>query len=194
MSVSGGKEINGDKWIFNTYEQWQKEHFPWWSKRTIERIFEQLHKMLIVESCQPEGRKSRKKYYRLNTGMWLKLLNGSLPFPDGDKLSLSITTSCHDRSRQNGVFPSTEHTVQNTRTESLKKSPLSRRSKYPTEEQFNAFLEKEGLEEISSKRPDLYDYLVGRDWTDTDGNPIDKWRNYVRGLNTTIDDATHTNS
>lgn len=60
--------MDGHKWIFNTLEQWQKTYFPFWSLDTIQRTFEELHKKHIVEWCQPEGRASRRKYYRVNFG------------------------------------------------------------------------------------------------------------------------------
>lgn len=78
LSVPGGREITGEHWVFNTYEQWQSEHFPWWHTKTIQNIFTRLEEMLIVESCQPDGGMSRKKYYRLNRGMWAKMLSGTL--------------------------------------------------------------------------------------------------------------------
>ena len=76
-----GRTIEGHRWIFNTYEEWRMAYFPFWSARTIERVFANLHTMGIVESCQPEGRESRRKYYRLNEGMKLKLLKGDIPDP-----------------------------------------------------------------------------------------------------------------
>lgn len=59
----------GEKWIWNTYEGWQADYFPFWSTRTIRRIFDELETKFVVISSQPEGFKSRKKYYRLNKGM-----------------------------------------------------------------------------------------------------------------------------
>lgn len=63
-----GKVIDGEKWVYNTYEEWQKDWFPWWSIDTIQRIFRSLEERMIIISCQPEGKKSRRKYYRINQG------------------------------------------------------------------------------------------------------------------------------
>lgn len=60
-----GKEIAGEKWVFNTYEKWQQNYFSWWSIPTIQRIFSELEGKALVVSCQPEGVMSRRKYYRL---------------------------------------------------------------------------------------------------------------------------------
>ena len=62
-----GKIINGKKWVFNTYEGWQ-EWFSWMHVRTIRRHFTRLEQLGFLESCQPEGVLSRRKYYRLTVG------------------------------------------------------------------------------------------------------------------------------
>lgn len=66
MNPKSGKVIDGHKWVWNTYSEWQKDHFPWWSIDTIKRIFQSLEARGFVESIQPEGGKSRIKYYRTN--------------------------------------------------------------------------------------------------------------------------------
>lgn len=60
-----GKEIDGHRWIFNTYKDWQSDHFPFWSQDTIMRIFQYLKKSAMIDFIQPEGRDSRQKYYRV---------------------------------------------------------------------------------------------------------------------------------
>lgn len=61
-----GKMIDGRRWVFNTYEGWQK-YFPWISVRSLRRYFLSLEKEKFLLSCQPEGTMSRRKYYRVNT-------------------------------------------------------------------------------------------------------------------------------
>ena len=68
-----GRRIDGHKWVWNTYEDWQRDFFSFWSTRTIRRAFQDLEKRGLVVSCQPDGHASRKKYYRLNQGMEMKL-------------------------------------------------------------------------------------------------------------------------
>ncbi len=79
-----GKVIDGERWVFNTYDQWQ-EHFPWWSVATIRRVLNFLEKGGLVISCQPDGKMSRKKYYRLNRAMAKKMMDGSFPIADRRK-------------------------------------------------------------------------------------------------------------
>lgn len=61
-----GRVIGEHRWIYNTYEEWLVQ-FPWMSIRTIQRTFLRLEKDGYIESCQPEGGVSRRKYYRIKT-------------------------------------------------------------------------------------------------------------------------------
>ena len=63
---TGGKTIRGHKWIWNTYEAWKADHFPFWSIRTVRTTIESLENQGLIHSCQPDGHMSRKKYYRVN--------------------------------------------------------------------------------------------------------------------------------
>lgn len=64
--VDGFVDEIGQKWIFNTYEEW-KTNFPFWSEHTIRRIFVSLEKLSIVDSRQfAKGKYDRRKYYRIN--------------------------------------------------------------------------------------------------------------------------------
>lgn len=62
---SGKVLSDGHKYVYNTYEEW-RETFPFWSERTIQRIFLELEERKIVVSYQPDGVVSRRKYYRLD--------------------------------------------------------------------------------------------------------------------------------
>ena len=63
----------GHRWVYNTYEGWQQHHFPWLSVRSVQRIILDLEKEGILLSCQPEGRFSRRKYYRIDYGVFDRL-------------------------------------------------------------------------------------------------------------------------
>jgi DNA-binding MarR family transcriptional regulator len=58
---------DGREYIYNTYAQWKSAYFPNWSIPTIKRLFTSLEKAGFVDSKQPEGRRSRRKYYTLST-------------------------------------------------------------------------------------------------------------------------------
>jgi len=65
-NFNNGREQEGERWIFKTYDDWQTTDFPFWSIPTIQRTFLRLEKTGLIVSCQPEGRKSRRKYYRID--------------------------------------------------------------------------------------------------------------------------------
>jgi hypothetical protein len=62
---NGWEDDDGERWIYKTYEDWQKDDFPFWSIEQIQRIFWALDQKGLIISCQPEGRKNRRKYYRI---------------------------------------------------------------------------------------------------------------------------------
>ena len=57
---------NGQWWIFNTYEQWRKQ-FPFWSTRTIKRIFANLEEngYIVTGNFNSYG-PDRTKWYTIN--------------------------------------------------------------------------------------------------------------------------------
>ncbi len=63
---SGGRDISGERWIWNTYGQWRETHFTFWSIPTIKAVILTLEKRGLLRSCQPDGAMSRKKYYRID--------------------------------------------------------------------------------------------------------------------------------
>ena len=69
LNKANGKIIPGRKgrWLYNTYDQWQKL-FPWMSMMTLRRRFRELEEGQWIQSCQPERRVSRRKYYQLLIG------------------------------------------------------------------------------------------------------------------------------
>ena len=85
QNPKGGVEVNGHKWVYNTYEEWKKDNFPFWSTRTIIRIFKGLEDKSLLISMQ-KAAYDRKKYYRIHY----------------DNLSQSIMTTWHDGSGQTG--------------------------------------------------------------------------------------------
>lgn len=57
---------DGHYWTFNSYKKW-KEQFPFWSLKTIQRIFEKLEKMnLLITGNFNKLSMDRTKWYRIN--------------------------------------------------------------------------------------------------------------------------------
>jgi hypothetical protein len=50
----------GCTWVFNSYEDWQENNFPFWSVDTVKRLFQDLEKQGIIVA----GRFNRKNYDR----------------------------------------------------------------------------------------------------------------------------------
>ena len=111
-----------DGWVFNTYEQWQ-EQFPFWSTRTISRIFSNLEKAGYVKSKQGDSY-YRVKYYTID---YEKV--ESIPFPKRSTCPDSKTSECRDQSRQDGSFNSLDYTE--TTTKDLKDTASSQKSDEP---------------------------------------------------------------
>ena len=57
---------DGYKWVYNSYDDWKKYNFPFWSKSTIQRTFSRLEELKLLVSIQPmKDRYDHTKYYRV---------------------------------------------------------------------------------------------------------------------------------
>lgn len=74
---SNGRMLAGRKWIYNSYESWQKQYFSWLSVRTLQRLVANLEGLNIVLSIQPEGKLSRRKYYTIHYELMEELSKGA---------------------------------------------------------------------------------------------------------------------
>lgn len=168
---SSGKVIAGRKWIYNTYSEWRK-FFPFWSEKTIQNIFTEMEKMFLIDTCQPEGRVSRRKYYAINMGMMAKL--------DAEIMAkLAPEQANIAPSEQANIAPSLYRTETTQRLQTAKAAKAH--DKYPSEQAFNKFLDDNELSMIICHKPDLYWDLEGREWTDK-GRPIHRWKEYLKAL------------
>lgn len=48
LHSKAAKTVNGRRWVYNTYENWQKDSFPFFTIATIRRLFEKLEKIGVV--------------------------------------------------------------------------------------------------------------------------------------------------
>lgn len=125
-----GRMFEGERWIFNTYEQWQSKWFPFWSVDTIQRIFTNLEAQGFLLSCQPEGRASRRKHYRLNRGMVAQLTIEAANETDIETLEHGNLPCSDDRnlpSWEDRTLPSsfkTKNTSENTAKNDMEISRL----------------------------------------------------------------------
>lgn len=73
---------DGQKWVANTYEEWQSSNFPFWSVSTVKRIFSNLEEkgVVISEKFETDDWNQRKSYrvnYDLLDGVNLTRSMGS---------------------------------------------------------------------------------------------------------------------
>lgn len=62
-----GVQRDGYTWVYNTYEQWQAENFPFWSVNTVQRTFAALEKAGLVVAAQFDLQDwNHRKYYRID--------------------------------------------------------------------------------------------------------------------------------
>jgi len=82
-----GRYHDGQKWVRNTYDEWQ-ENFPFWSKRTIQRILDNLREAGLIQVANL----NKTAYDRTN---WY-----TIDYDHLDKLTTSKQTTCPDQSGQ----------------------------------------------------------------------------------------------
>jgi hypothetical protein len=223
-----GKVIGGRRWIYNTYKEWRETNFPFWSEIHIKRLFLNLEKSGVIVSCQPEGRMSRRKYYRLSDAFVLRAKRGEIDKPDGisnepsaypvdtivvSKRSVPITetTSIDNKQRvlvedtsnrgagESESFPS-YNSVWKPRsgTKEEKLAVIRPSSNYPSEAEFDRYLDSEALDNVISGRPDLYSQLCENKWHQWKEHlkkwvPINNWKAYVVALSVKINEDLHFN-
>lgn len=100
LTLVGGKVIKDQKHVWGTFAEFQQEHFPFWSVRTVQRVFKSLEDAHVLEFEQPDGYMSRKKYYRINEGAYQILCLESAP--DCSTKEDAIPPICRDPSCQFG--------------------------------------------------------------------------------------------
>lgn len=63
----GRIDESGEKWVYNTYAEWQEDNFPFWSEDKIQRVFLSLEKQGVVISAQLDAKKrDMRKFYRID--------------------------------------------------------------------------------------------------------------------------------
>lgn len=204
-----GKEIAGDKWIYNTHQEWIDTYFWWMSINTCKRTFLNLEKMGIVISCQPEGSISRRKYYRLNEAMVNRFKKGDVPLDHGVKLHsrgaklhlpVSEKTSNEYKSKESASMQESRENLDNLNTVSPnpkaslpgKEAALSQimeSSKTPSPEEFQDHIAAANLDFLVNSRPNLYEELKRakfHEWKAGRWQPIRNWKRFIEGLNNKI--------
>ncbi|KGR76418.1 hypothetical protein [Ureibacillus manganicus] len=62
--------LDGHYWVHKTYDEWQEQYFPFWSKKTVSRIFLKLEQEeIVIAELRRLHPYDKTKYYRINYEM-----------------------------------------------------------------------------------------------------------------------------
>lgn len=102
--------IDNHYWVYNTYEQWQ-EQFPFWSIRTLKRVFTSLEKSgLLISSNYNKAGFDKTKWYTIDYKA-LNALNSMSVQSD-----TIVVPTCHDGECQNGTTNTIDYTETTAKT------------------------------------------------------------------------------
>ena len=91
------------RWVYNSYDEWQRESFPFWSISTIQRIFKGLEASKLILSAHDYNKMAtdRTKWYAID-------------YDELDKLTSSIMSTWQDGNGQfDTMLPeTTQETIQ----------------------------------------------------------------------------------
>ena len=126
---SGKLLDDGNIWIYNTYDEWQRDYFPWLSVSMIKRHVQELEAEGYLLSCKPLRETwDHTKYYRISAekmqiaGRFVEALEQSEMCPTDGTLECSTdgTQKCSiDGTPEYPIFKRTESSTE-TSTETVK--------------------------------------------------------------------------
>jgi hypothetical protein len=189
-----GRMIKGEKFVYNSLEEWQRDWFPFWNKRTLQRVFKSLVDAGILVTESPDGR-GTVNHYRINHAAYEMLLAENAPHQAEDygqivqgtmdNLSTSYKTVSSSESTK-GYGTSVPHAGflgfndRNPRT-------------YPTSEAiYNSMLEDAG-EEWTEHDPKIYAEFTAFGWK-LNGKPIGDWILARNAIIQVIENSKKTNA
>lgn len=80
-----GTEIDGEKWVWGTYQEWCEDYFTMWSPQTLGKHIRWLEENgYLISNQHRKGSWDRTKYYRINYAM-LSEDTSPAPTPDGSQ-------------------------------------------------------------------------------------------------------------
>lgn len=86
---AGRIDADGNKWVYNTYQEWQEGNFPFWSEDKIQRVFLSLEKQGVLISKQLDAKsRDMTKFYRIDYDKLCAM--------DSLKSASSMTAKLHD--------------------------------------------------------------------------------------------------
>ncbi|ETA73238.1 DnaD domain protein [Ligilactobacillus equi] len=111
LQGSSGKLINGRLWVYNSYDNWQKDNFPFWSVSTVKRIIKKLENqgLVLVENYNKAGF-DKTKWYSIDFDKFDNLMANRLG--QNDQTSGSKWNGARGQSEQTNTRDYTEITTE----------------------------------------------------------------------------------
>ena len=98
LHSNSAKKIDGRLWVYNSYDNWRKDNFPFWSTRTIRRIFDSCEKKgVILTGNFNKAGFDKTKWYSIDENK----INDLMDSPCGQN-GQTEWTKCPDGSGQDG--------------------------------------------------------------------------------------------
>lgn len=109
--------IDGRIWVFNTYQEWKNDNFPFWSVETVKRTFSKLEKDgILISANYNKMAIDRTKWYSINYEKLQEILKNQR-LGQNDTMERS---NCHNAKCQND--PTNNHILPKSNKENKKNS------------------------------------------------------------------------
>ena len=144
-------EKDGHAWVYNTIDSWRDNHFEFWSRETIKRVFLSLREKNLVHSSSDFNKMKIDKtlWYRVNYDELKLLENDAVTFPLGQN-DPSSGSNCANGLVQND--PSNNHKITHKNTTDIHNTsstddaapvikPVRKKKTAPVNEIINAYNE-----------------------------------------------------
>lgn len=147
LHSKSAKKINGKWWIYNTYENWKEQNFPFWSLATIRRTFSSLEKKEVVVSANfNRAGFDKTKWYSIDETKLNQLMSSAC-----DQNEQTSCSNCTDGTDQN------EHTYTRYYTETTSDTNKNSDKSQVTYQQSQSTKKEDKSESIPYK--EIIDYL-----------------------------------
>lgn len=147
LHSKSAKKINDKWWIYNTYENWKKQNFPFWSVATIRRTFSSLEKKEVVVSANfNRAGFDKTKWYSIDETKLNKLMSSAC-----DQNEQTSCSNCADGTDQN------DHTYTRYYTETTSDTNKNSDKSQVTYQQSQSTKKEDKSESIPYK--EIIDYL-----------------------------------
>ena len=150
LHSKSAKKINDKWWVYNTYENWKKQNFPFWSLATIRRTFSSLEKKEVVVSANfNRAGFDKTKWYSIDETKLNQLMSSAC-----DQNEQTICSNRVDGTDQN------EHTYTRDYTETTSDTNKNSDKSQVTYQQSQSTKKEDKSESIPYK--EIIDYLNQR--------------------------------